>query len=129
MKTNKLLIIIGLLLPFMAYSQTTSSKLKSLSAQEFKKIIESDSVVLFDVRTKPEYDGGHITGSINVDINDPDFSTLVKSKSKGKQIALYCRSGNRSKLAVTKLTDSKVVIYELNQGFLDWQQSGFPVKK
>jgi len=129
MKTNKLLIIIGLLLPFMASSQNTQSKLKSLSAQEFKKIIESDSVVLFDVRTKPEYDGGHISGSINIDVNDPDFSTLVKSKSKGKSIALYCRSGNRSKFAITKLTDFKVIIYELNKGFMDWQQSGFPEKK
>lgn len=129
MKTNKILIIIGLLLPFMASGQSAPSKLKSLNVQEFKKAIESDSVVLFDVRTKPEYDGGHIPGSINVDVNDPEFSTLIKSKSKGKQIALYCRSGNRSKLAVTKLTDFKVAIYELNHGFMDWQQSGFPIKK
>lgn len=129
MKTNKLLIIIGLLLSFIACSQTSQSKMKSLSAPEFKKIIESESVVLFDVRTKPEYDGGHISGSINIDVNDPDFSTLVKSKSKGKSIALYCRSGNRSKFAVTKLTDLKIEIYELNRGFIDWQQSEFPIVK
>lgn len=129
MKTNKFLIIIGLLLSFMACGQTTQSKLKSLNSPEFKKIIESDLVVLFDVRTKPEYEGGHIPGSINIDVNDPDFSTLIKSKSKGKPIAIYCRSGNRSKLAATKLTDIKVVIYELNTGFMDWQQSGFPVNK
>lgn len=129
MKTNKLLIIISLILPFMACSQNTQSKLKSLNSEEFKKIIESDSVVLFDVRTKPEYAGGHIPGSINVDVNDPDFSILVKSNSKGKSIALYCRSGNRSKFAATQLTDLKVEIYELNKGFIDWQQSGFPIKK
>lgn len=113
----------------MACSQTSQSEMKSLSAPEFKKIIESESVVLFDVRTKPEYDGGHISGSINIDVNDPDFSTLVKSNSKGKTIALYCRSGNRSKYAGTKLTDLNVEIYELNRGFIDWQQSGFPIVK
>lgn len=129
MKTYKLLIIIGLFLPLMACSQSSQLKMKSLNAQDFKKIIESDSVVLFDVRTKSEYDGGHVSGSINIDVYDPEFSTQVKSKSKGKSIALYCRSGNRSKYAASKLTDLKVQIYELNRGIIDWQQTRYPIVK
>ncbi len=129
MRTNHLIIMMGIFLPFLVNCQTIKPEIEYLTTQEFKKIIELKNVVLIDVRTNAEFIEGHITGAINIDVYDADFTTLVKSKTQGRSIALYCRSGNRSKLAASKLTDLKVEIYELNYGFKDWVQSGYSVNK
>ncbi len=128
MKLIKNLFILGAFLPLMTFCQSTKSDLKSVSSQEFKKIIESQSVFLVDVRTEGEFQAGHIKGAINIDVNNPEFASLVKSKLKVKSLALYCRSGNRSKFAASKLSDLGVTIYELNSGFKDWVQAGLPVE-
>jgi rhodanese-related sulfurtransferase len=94
-----------------------------------KKIIESTSFLLIDVRTKSEYAEGHIPGSYHVDFYNPEFEKIVKSRLKGKSVALYCLSGRRSKRAASKLKEAGIEIYELNNGFLDWQQSGLSVVK
>lgn len=55
---------------------------------------------IIDVRTKGEYDTGHIDGAINHDIilmlrgSFPDLT-------KDEEIWLYCESGNRSMMAKT----------------------------
>jgi len=121
--------MLGMFLPLFVNCQTNKTDFKSLTTLEFKKIIESKNVVLIDVRTNAEFMEGHIPGATNIDVNNAEFKTLVKSKYNGKSIALYCRSGNRSKLAASKLTDLKVEIYELKFGFRDWLQSGYHVNK
>ncbi len=128
MKSIKALFILGIFLPLMTFCQSSKSDLKSVSSQEFKKIIESKSVFLVDVRTEGEFQSGHIKGATNIDVNDPDFASKVKSNLKVKSLALYCRSGNRSKLAASKLSEMGVTIYELNSGFKDWVQAGLPVE-
>ncbi len=128
MKSIKALFILSVFLPLMTFCQSTKSDLKSISSQEFKKVIESKSVLLIDVRTDGEFKAGHIGGAINIDVNNPDFVSLVKSKFKVKSLALYCRSGNRSKMAASKLSEMGVTIYELNSGFKDWVQAGLPVE-
>ena len=49
---------------------------------------------IIDVRTKGEYSGGHIKGSINIPLNNLD-SQLSKIK-KGKPVITCCASGMRS---------------------------------
>lgn len=115
----------SLLFSLAGYSQSTISD-NSFSAVDFRKILETKPLVLIDVRTPAEYSESHIPNAINVNINDSDFTTVVKTFSKGKELALYCRSGRRSKLAISKLSGSGIRIYELNHGFLEWQQVGFP---
>ncbi len=129
MKAIYLIFSLSILFAINGCSQTPSN-VNSLSAVEFQKIISSQPVVLVDVRTKPEFDAGHIAGAVNVDVNNPDFVSLMKKVvNNNKPLAIYCRSGHRSKMAIAKLTDFKNKIYELGNGFNDWQQSGLPVKK
>lgn len=73
---------------------------RSLSVAEFKECIADTAVVRLDVRTAEEYAEGHITGAVNIDVLQPDFKQKSKAVlPKGKTIALYCRSGKRSKKA------------------------------
>ena len=50
---------------------------------------------IVDVRTKGEYSGGHIKGSINIPLDQLENS-LQKFKDKDKPIITCCASGMRS---------------------------------
>jgi len=54
-----------------------------------------DGAVILDVRTKGEYAGGHIKGSLNISI-DQLASHLDKLGDKNKPIITCCASGMRS---------------------------------
>ena len=44
-----------------------SDAIKLLSPEEFKAQVENKNVQLIDVRTPPEFKGGHINGAKNID--------------------------------------------------------------
>ena len=93
---------------------------KSVDIDEFKIEIVKDGVQLVDVRTVKEYSEGHIPGVMNIDVNAPDFEEKIKVLDKKENVAIYCRSGRRSKMAANKLAAAGYKVIELNTGFLSW---------
>ena len=57
-----------------------------------------DGAIILDVRSKVEYTGGHIKGSINISV-DQLSSNLHKLKDKTKPVITCCASGMRSATA------------------------------
>ncbi|MFA9213651.1 MAG: rhodanese-like domain-containing protein [Candidatus Methylacidiphilales bacterium] len=55
----------------------------------------SQGAIILDVRSKGEYAGGHIKGSINISV-DTLNSNLAKLKDKNNPIITCCASGIRS---------------------------------
>lgn len=96
---------------------------KSVSVEEFTEIIKDlENVIILDVRTNEEYANGHIEKSINIDVKQDGFEEIAKSRlTKDKTIALYCRSGRRSKKAAEILTKNGYKVIELNSGYSGWQ--------
>lgn len=129
MKQNSLFIFLSVFLFFSQSCQSQAADLKSIPAVEFKAMIEKGSVILIDVRSSSEYQEGHISGAKNLDVNSSDFVLNVQKIGKKKPLALYCRSGRRSKLAASKLAALKIVIYDLNYGINEWLQASYPVVK
>ena len=113
------------------FSCQSSTDIESVSPTAFSKIIDTDpSIVRLDVRTPAEYAEGHIAGSLNVDATSPDFVQRVQQQvPKGKTIALYCRSGRRSKMAAAQLLKQGYKIIELESGILGWMSQQLPVSK
>jgi hypothetical protein len=113
------------------FSCQSSTDIESVSPTAFSKIIDTDpSIVRLDVRTPAEYAEGHIAGSLNVDVTSPDFVQRVQQQvPKGKTIALYCRSGRRSKMAAAQLLKQGYKIIELESGILGWMSQQLPVSK
>src|SRR5665647_1498273 len=64
-----------------------------------------DGAIIIDVRSKAEFAGGHIRGSINIPV-DQLANNLNKLKDKNKAIITCCASGRRSASA-TSLLKSK----------------------
>ena len=95
---------------------------QSVAVATFAEIIQDSNVVLLDVRTQSEYEVGHIPNAILIDVTQDDFLPKCKQQLPlDKTIALYCRSGNRSKKAAQLLSQEKYKVVELNTGFNSWK--------
>ena len=81
----------------------TETAYKKISAQEAKEIIESEDVVILDVRTKEEYNEGHIENAVLLPIDDISSKAEDLLRNKDAKILVYCRSGNRSATASKQL--------------------------
>ena len=68
----------------------------------FAELVEQGAMII-DVRTKGEYAGGHINGSVNIPL-DKLVDNLNKLKSKNSPIITCCASGVRSASAKGILT-------------------------
>lgn len=81
---------------------------------------EKDYVIL-DVRTYEEYKEGHIPGAICVPNETIGKDNISELPDKEQLIMVYCRSGNRSKQAASKLAEQGYTnVYEFG-GILDWE--------
>lgn len=64
--------------------------------------VSSDTVTI-DVRTPAEYADGHLDGAVNIDVQSPEFGTLVSALPTDGEYVVYCRSGNRSAAAIERM--------------------------
>lgn len=91
-----------------------------ISQKKAKEIIDNAEVIIIDVRTKEEYEQGHIQNAVLI----PDFELKDKAekiiKNKSIKILIYCQSGIRSSAA------EKLLIYMGYEnvydfgGIIDW---------
>ncbi len=68
---------------------------------DYSELVKNGAVIV-DVRSKGEYSGGHIKGSMNIPL-DTLRSNLSKLKDKGRPVITCCASGMRSGQAVSIL--------------------------
>lgn len=87
---------------------------------EFAKTLITDSIIVIDVRTPKEFSEGHLPGAINIDVNNPNFQTKIKALDAKTPVALYCRSGKRSKIAANLMVKEGFKVYELDNGIENW---------
>lgn len=96
-----------------------------LKPDNFKKIVDQKEVLVLDVRTRQEYEVGHLPSAINIDIYASDFWERISELDRDQKYAVYCRSGNRSSQAINMMKDmgfSQLV--ELDGGVIAWTRSG-----
>ena len=91
-----------------------------ISAEEAYEMMASQEVVVMDVRTREEYDGGHIENAVLVP-NESIGSEMPEAlPDKEAPLLVYCRSGRRSKDAAEKLLAlGYQSIYDFG-GVIDW---------
>lgn len=115
---------------FFACRQSTPMY-QSLSVDDFEELIMNPDIQRLDVRTVAEYSEGHIAGSLNVNVLDEaSFVEMAKNVlQKDRPIALYCRSGKRSKKAAEILSKQGYQVFELNKGFQAWKAASKKIEK
>ena len=117
-----LLLMAFVLVGAYVYSQRRSSaRFESMDNAEFATLIADTTVQLVDVRTPAEFAAGHIPEAKNIDVRGDNFDREAKATlSKEHHVAVYCRSGARSKTAARRLAAMGYRVYELNTGFMNW---------
>ena len=99
-----------------------------VDAAAFATVVTSPGVTIIDVRTPEEFAAGHIDGAVNYNVEGPDFATQVATLDPAGTYAVYCRSGNRSQVAVDAMSQAGITgIYELESGIVGWEAAGYPV--
>ena len=109
---------------FGLFGQTNDFKI--VDADKFAKFIQENDVTVLDVRTPAEHAEGYIPGTdFNIDVLDDSYTRIATGKlPKEKPVALYCRSGNRSKKAARILVDKGYEVVELGTGVRGWVAAG-----
>jgi phage shock protein E len=104
---------------------SSNSAVTDLGAAEFVAQSQATGVVIIDVRTAAEFNEGHITNALNVDVESKTFDSDIAALDKSITYALYCRSGNRSSTAAGKMSDAGFTnILNAQVGFIDLLGAG-----
>jgi thioredoxin len=119
-------ILFFVLISFNGFSQGTH---RILFPNDFEKTIRTTNPLhLIDLRTKGEFDAGHIKKSINIDFLRVDFEDYIKKNYAQKTpLVLYCQSGKMSEDAANYLNELGYGnIITLKGGFEKWISNSKP---
>ena len=114
-----------------ACSENEKEEFKNISSAQFEELIQDKNVQVVDARTPAEYQEGHLIESINLNVKDSSFvSAAEELLNKDQAVAVYCRSGKRSRKAAKLLVKQGFkVVYNMDKGYLQWTEEGREVVK
>ena len=77
---------------------------QQITQEKAKEMMDTQAVIVLDVREQDEYDSGHIPGAVLLPVGTIDEDTAAEViPEKDSTVLVYCRSGNRSKRASSAL--------------------------
>ena len=93
-----------------------------ISVEDLNKVIERDKKIqLLDVRLPIETREGVILNAINVNLISDNFeANAVSVLDKDKPVYVYCRSGNRGRIASKILIDKGYEVFNIKGGYKNW---------
>jgi hydroxyacylglutathione hydrolase len=104
-------------------------RLDMMTMPEFKQRIDvDDDWMILDVRSRDEWEEGHIDGSKNIYVGL--LNDRVEDLPKDKKIAVVCKTGTRSSFASSILQRSGYVTLTNILGGMDaWKKAGYDIVK
>ena len=105
--------ILPILLCLLAIILTACDSRVENKERTIDSIIKENNYIIVDVRTKEEYDAGHVKGSINIPYDVINMEENLNKLDKEKTIIVYCRSGKRSGIAYNSLKDLGYDVFDL----------------
>jgi rhodanese-related sulfurtransferase len=124
---KRIFLIISLVM-LMMFAGCTDTKVTSqdpsyeqITSEAAKELMDTETdYVIIDARTTEEFEEGHIPGAILL----PDYDVREKAEElltdKDQLILVYCRSGNRSKVASNDLVELGYTNVKEFGGIKDW---------
>ena len=107
----KKLFVFTLFLFLLTGCSEKEGAITKVTCSKMKELLTSTKAILVDVRTKEEYDEGHLNNAIN-----KPLTKLSELEKLGKEtpIIVYCKSGMRSNDAAKELLRMGFInIYDL----------------
>ena len=115
------LFVLLILCSLGSVSQAKETGYQRIDQETAKEMMDQDDGhVIVDVRTKEEYDEGHIPGAVCIPNESIGCDSPEDLPDYEQIILVYCRSGRRSKEAAEKLAGMGYTnIYEFGE-IIDW---------
>ena len=102
------------------YSRERVGEYRKITAEQAYEMMNTQEVVIVDVRTQSEYDEGHIQNAVLIPNETIGSDPPTNLPDKNAIILVYCRSGRRSEEAARKLVNlGYVSVYDFG-GINDW---------
>lgn len=105
-----------------------------LSPSDAQKLIEGNAgnpkFIILDVRTKDDYDAGHIEGAKLMNYYATNFLRMASQLDRDATILLYCQKGRQSPQAFRALEkEGFSKLYILDGGLSEWEKAGLPLAR
>lgn len=107
---NKIFLILFMCLCLCGCKDNNKVSDESMINEKIEQLMLENEYVIIDVRTKEEYNEGHLVDAINIPYDEIDEDTDL---DKDKIVFVYCRSGNRSSIAYKTLNKLGYEVYDL----------------
>lgn len=108
--------------------ETTGASVQAgaqIAPQAFADYASQPGVVILDVRTPQEFAEGHLAGAVSLDVESASFDRALAALDPAASYAVYCRTGNRSRVAIEKMTAQGIVrTLGLDGGIVAWTRAG-----
>lgn len=96
------------------------------SAYLRQRLAENPDLLLLDVRTRREFDAGHIAKATWMERGIVEFRMARLERDPDREIIVYCAVGNRSALVTKALRAQGYRNVAALDGFNDWLEAGLP---
>ena len=110
-------------------SQDSITTIEANAAKDF--VGRHENAVIMDVRTPVEYEMSHITGSVNVNVQDESFEDMVVALDPNKTYIVHCTKnpadGRSSRALETLKSLGFKHLYSLEGGYVAWKDAGLPL--
>ena len=104
-------------------------KIEVTAAKDY--VAQHDNAIIMDVRTPVEYDMSHISGAMNVNVQDDDFESMVAGLDKDKTYLVHCTrnpgNGRSSRALETLQSLGFRNLYSLEGGYIAWKDAELPL--
>ena len=106
MKPIVILILVALLALSGCGGTEVENTYQQITQEKAKEMMDTQDVIILDVREQEEFDAGHIPGADLLSVGIIEENTAAAALPELDSIVLvYCRSGNRSNTASQILAD------------------------
>jgi phage shock protein E len=97
-----------------------------VNGERGKQLVDQGAIVI-DVRTPAEYAAGHVPDSLLIDVSAANFSQQISQLDPTQAYVVYCRSGNRSAVAISQMLAAGFTeLYDMGP-LTAWAEAGYPV--
>ena len=101
-----IILLVMVLLMAGCGKTTVENQYQQISQEEAKNMMDTQEVIVLDVREQSEFDAGHIPEAVLLPVGTITEATAAAViPEKDSVVLVYCRSGTRSKTASQALVD------------------------
>jgi len=108
--------------PVMQEANCATTSMPTISARELRARLDTDALLLLDVREPHEFAAGHLPDAINLPLGQ--VAKQAQALAQDREWIVMCRAGGRSAQACEVLIKQlpTVALHNLQGGLLAWQR-------